>query len=65
MQHRIDRAIDVCEKLGATQMVLHSPYDNWDQANLDNRPADRRPFLRVCAGAELVNQHERPGLCRS
>lgn len=41
VQTRIDRALDVCEKLGATQMVLHSPYDGWDAHNLDNRPTDR------------------------
>ena len=41
VQKRVDQALDVCGKLGATQMVLHSPYDSWDQANLDNRPNDR------------------------
>lgn len=41
VQKRIGQALDVCEKLGATQMVLHSPYDGWDEHNLDNRPPDR------------------------
>ena len=39
---RIDQALDVCEALGAVQMVLHSPYDAWDAANLDNGPRDRK-----------------------
>jgi len=42
VQRRLDQALDVCEKLGATQMVLHSPYDSWDAHNLDNRPNDRQ-----------------------
>ena len=41
VQKRIGQALDVCEKLGATQMVLHSPFDGWDRNNLDNRPTDR------------------------
>ncbi|MCI2399206.1 TIM barrel protein [Aliiroseovarius subalbicans] len=36
VQARIDAALDVCAALGAVQMVLHSPYDRWDQCNLDN-----------------------------
>ncbi len=40
-QKRIDQGLDVCGKLGATQMVLHSPYDTWDFNNLDNTPRDR------------------------
>ena len=32
------RALDVCEALGATQMVVHSPYSTWDYNNFDNRP---------------------------
>jgi sugar phosphate isomerase/epimerase len=41
VQRRIDQALDVCEALGAVQMVLHSPYDRWDACNLDNTPAGR------------------------
>lgn len=41
VQKRIDQALDVAEKLKASQMVLHSPYDPWDAHNLDNRPTDR------------------------
>lgn len=41
VRKRIDQALDAAEKLGATQMVLHSPYDPWDAHNLDNKPTDR------------------------
>lgn len=41
VQKRIDQGLDACAKLGATQMVLHSPYDSWDDHNLDNTPRDR------------------------
>ena len=41
VQKRLTQALDVCAKLGATQMVLHSPYDVWDAHNLDNNPRER------------------------
>lgn len=41
VQRRLDQALDAAEKLGATQMVLHSPFDPWDGHNLDNKPNDR------------------------
>ena len=41
VQTRLDQALGVCEKLGAVQMVIHSPYDPWDRDNLDNAPKDR------------------------
>lgn len=41
VQARLGQALDACEKLGATQMVIHSPYDHWDYHNLDNGPKDR------------------------
>ncbi len=41
VQERLSQALDVCEKLEARQMVLHSPYDPWDAHNLDNGPKDR------------------------
>ena len=47
VQTRIDQALDVCEALGAVQMVLHSPYDGWDAANLDNGPRDRRKSVEA------------------
>lgn len=41
VQARLDQALEVCERLGARQMVIHSPYDAWDSHNLDNGPKDR------------------------
>ena len=41
IQQRLDQALDVCERLGAVQMVIHSPYDGWDQSNLDTAPKNR------------------------
>ncbi len=35
IQARMDQALSVCERLGAVQMVVHSPYDPWDRDNLD------------------------------
>ena len=49
VQRRISQALDVCDKLGATQMVLHSPYDGWDAHNLDNRPNDRAKRISAIA----------------
>lgn len=33
---RLGQALDVCEDLGATQMVIHSPVKAWDHENLLN-----------------------------
>lgn len=41
VQARLDAALEVCARLGARQMVIHSPYDPWDAHNLDNGPKDR------------------------
>jgi len=41
VRKRLDQALDVCAALKARQMVLHSPHDLWDHANLDNAPGDR------------------------
>ncbi|OKL45405.1 sugar phosphate isomerase/epimerase family protein [Pseudovibrio exalbescens] len=35
VQKRLDQGLDVCRKLKATHMVVHSPYTTWDQHNLD------------------------------
>ncbi|MTH98479.1 sugar phosphate isomerase/epimerase [Roseibium sp. RKSG952] len=36
VQKRMQQALDIAAKLGATQMVLHSPYSTWDYHNLDS-----------------------------
>ena len=47
VQKRLDQALNVCEALGARQMVIHSPYDLWDHHNLDNAPKDRDKKIRA------------------
>lgn len=47
VQARLDAALDVCGKLEARQMVIHSPYDAWDAHNLDNGPRDREKSVRA------------------
>jgi sugar phosphate isomerase/epimerase len=45
---RMDQGLDVCAHLGATQMVIHSPYTTWDYNNLDNNPNGRAEVLERC-----------------
>ena len=45
VQARLSAALDVCDRLGAVQMVIHSPYDLWDTGNLDNTPRSRRASI--------------------
>ncbi|RME18264.1 MAG: sugar phosphate isomerase/epimerase [Alphaproteobacteria bacterium] len=59
VQKRLGQALDAAEKLGATQMVLHSPYDSWDAHNLDNTPRERGK--RIDAALETL----RPVLARA
>lgn len=41
VRRRLDQALDVCDALKATQMVIHSPYRSWDHHNLDIKPHAR------------------------
>lgn len=41
VKRRLDQGLDVCEDVGATQMVVHSPVKSWDHENLLNE--DDRP----------------------
>ena len=53
IRKRMAQGLDVCEELGATQMVIHSPYTTWDHYNLDNQPAARQGVVdRVHAALE-------------
>jgi len=45
VQARLLAALDVCEKLGAVQMVIHSPYDRWEADNLDNTARARQASI--------------------
>ncbi len=39
---RMRQGLDVCAHLGATQMVIHSPYTTWDYNNLDDHQDARQ-----------------------
>ncbi|MFN3642853.1 MAG: sugar phosphate isomerase/epimerase family protein [Gemmobacter sp.] len=44
---RMDQALDVCAAIGATQMVIHSPYTTWDYNNIDNYPGGRARLIEA------------------
>lgn len=48
VQKRLEQALLICEKIGATHMVLHSPYDCWLHNNMDARPGIRERILENC-----------------
>lgn len=50
---RMLQGLEVCEYLGATQMVIHSPYTTWDFNNLDNF-ADRAAYDRVLQNCQAT-----------
>ncbi|MCO8146117.1 sugar phosphate isomerase/epimerase [Rhodovulum tesquicola] len=53
---RMDQGLDVCAAVGATHMVIHSPYTTWDYKNLDNYPDNRRNLMdnvHACIGAAV------------
>lgn len=41
VKKRMMQGLDVCEAVGANQMVIHSPYTTWDFNNLDNNAGSR------------------------
>lgn len=41
VRRRMLQGLEVCEAVGATQMVIHSPFSTWDYNNLDNNPGAR------------------------
>lgn len=45
---RFNQGLDACEALGATQMVIHSPYSTWDYNNLDNNEGARERIIEQC-----------------
>jgi sugar phosphate isomerase/epimerase len=45
VRKRMDQGLSVCAELGATQMVIHSPYTTWDHQNLDNNPGARAQVI--------------------
>jgi sugar phosphate isomerase/epimerase len=45
VKKRMMQGLDVCASLGATQMVIHSPYTTWDYNNLDYNPGGREQVI--------------------
>ena len=39
---RMEQGLEICEAVGATQMVIHSPYSTWMHHNLDGVPNARQ-----------------------
>jgi sugar phosphate isomerase/epimerase len=42
---RMLQALEAAEEVGATQMVIHSPYTTWDHNNLDLYPGNREAVI--------------------
>lgn len=48
VKKRMAQGLDVCERLGASHMVVHSPYTTWDHNNLDNDEGAREQLAERC-----------------
>jgi sugar phosphate isomerase/epimerase len=48
VQRRMHLALDVCGTIGASHMVIHSPYGDWDHNNVDNYPNAREALFARC-----------------
>lgn len=44
---RLIQGLEVCEALGATQMVVHSPFTTWDYNNLDLNTGARQKLFEL------------------
>ncbi|MCZ8373851.1 MAG: sugar phosphate isomerase/epimerase [Beijerinckiaceae bacterium] len=61
VQKRFLQALGVAERLGATQMVIHSPFTTWDYNNLDAFPGSEEKLVeRVadCLAPVIVRARE-------
>ncbi|MEM8631472.1 MAG: sugar phosphate isomerase/epimerase family protein [Pseudomonadota bacterium] len=62
---RMMTGLDICAALGATQMVVHSPYTTWDYNNFGNNPRqDNVPSARE-RKIEAVHTVMRPVVARA
>lgn len=48
VRKRLLQGLEVCEALGGTHMVVHSPYSTWDYNNLDNYDGGRDRMIELC-----------------
>ncbi|MDP3544926.1 MAG: sugar phosphate isomerase/epimerase family protein [Phreatobacter sp.] len=64
VRKRMAQGLDVCAALGATQMVIHSPYTTWDYNNLDYNPGARDKVIERTHDtlAEVVRRAEDMGV---
>lgn len=63
VKKRLLQGLAVCEALGGTHMVVHSPYSTWDHNNLDNYDNARSRKIELChlTMAEAVKRAEEIG----
>jgi sugar phosphate isomerase/epimerase len=45
VQRRLQQGLDVCHYVGASLMVVHSPYTTWDYNNFDDNPGSRQDLI--------------------
>jgi len=64
VKRRLWQGLDVCEVLGATHMVVHSPYTTWDFNNLDKNSGARDKVIELChlAVGDAVRRAENLGV---
>ena len=64
VRKRLMQGLDACAVLGATHMVVHSPYTTWDHFNLDARPDARLKKIERChvAMTDAVKRAEELGV---
>jgi sugar phosphate isomerase/epimerase len=64
VKKRLRQGLDAATALGATQMVVHSPYTTWGYNNLDKDPGARERTIEYChaAMADAVKQAEDSGI---
>ncbi|WP_299816218.1 sugar phosphate isomerase/epimerase [uncultured Roseibium sp.] len=63
VRKRLLQGLEVCEALGGTHMVVHSPYTTWDHNNLDNDYRARENKIELChlTMADAVRRAEEIG----
>lgn len=63
VSRRMMQGLDVCEAIGATQMVIHSPFTTWDYNNLDNNDGAIAKITELChlTLKDVVARAERQG----